>query len=121
MFKLINILSGEVYNLREDIVQMGGPAQWAIEAGKAAWLEVPAGEDPSDCVLDNTVPALIVDPALKAARLAVIADQDNRKALAAALKARFETLDGQADLTAAEVKEMVRKLFKFIKAKGLLD
>ncbi len=37
------------------------------------------------------------------------------------LKDRLNTLDGQADLTAPELKEMARKFFKLFKLKGLID
>lgn len=47
--------------------------------------------------------------------------ETTKRAALAALRARLNELDSQADLTAAEVKEQVRKFLKFIKLKGFLD
>ena len=52
---------------------------------------------------------------------AKIAAETAKKSAMSALKTRLDSLDGQADLTAVELKESVRKIFKLLKAKGLLE
>lgn len=47
--------------------------------------------------------------------------ENTKKAALLTLKNRIEALDGQADLTATELKESARKLVKFLRLKGLLD
>lgn len=51
-----------------------------------------------------------------------VSDSDSaRKGAINTLKTRLDALDGQADLTAAEMKETLRKFYKFLKLKGLLE
>ena len=79
MKKFVNIEIGEVITTGLDAVEFGGPWGELQRTGKARWLDVPEGEDPSDVdVVLTPVPALVVNAARKAARLAVIAEKAAR-------------------------------------------
>lgn len=61
-------------------------------------------------ILDVTPVPVSPDPAMVLRRQQMLA-----------LKARLEDLDAQVDLTAAELKELARKLFKLLKLKGITE
>lgn len=89
--------------------------------------EVVVSENPYDPEhpISQVVRRLTFDAVKKSAQDSVsqtkIDTENTKRAALLALKNRIDVLDGQTDLTAAEVKESFRKLLKFIKIKGLLE
>ena len=62
------------------VLNFGGPwGEWQ-KSGRAVWLDVPEGEDPSDIdVVLSPAPALVVNETRKAARLAAKSTKEERR------------------------------------------
>lgn len=114
----MDLINGNTIQVSASILRLGGPNQWAIDEGRYAWLQVPTGENPDDCVLSQQSGTLVVDQALKTARLAAVQDATTRQNNIATLKARIQDLDALSDLTAAQLKEAVQKILRILLLKG---
>lgn len=120
MKKLLEVETGKCFCVSQDIVLFGGAIQSQVDAGNYKWFDVPQNENPRDCVLAPDKQSLVVDPVKKQARLDLIAAQETQRTQIQTLAQRLDAIDSLQDLTAAEVKELVRKLFKIVKLKGII-
>lgn len=114
MKALVELETGKLIHVSNDVILFGGPIQWSVEEGKYKWFDVPKNEFAGDCSLSGDNQSLVVDAVKKQARLDLDIQANARLQELESVKGRLNNAVG------TPIQTVVTDIVNLLKLKGII-